>query len=169
LGNSWHDVLKPFSVRNIEELNKRGAGTREKVEGFLGNQAAPREVERTPAQQKMADILARRGHPLRTPEQRAAADERYDIREGLRAGTIKRDSLRLLVRKGDLTKEQATRAAIAAREPALVTRFKMLSAAEAEQVYALANDEERALWQKLMRKKARRLRRPTTSTAPDGT
>jgi hypothetical protein len=153
------DLLVPFSVRNAQELTSRGEGVKEKAEGFLGLQAAPREVVRTPAQNKMNEFLGRRGQPTRTPEQAADREARSAIAEGVRGGAVGRDSVRRLVRAGEIAPGSAANMLVGAKLGGLVMRFRMLTPEEARIVYNLGTPQERALWARWMKAKERRARR----------
>lgn len=153
----------PFSVQNAMEEKQRRQGTAEKVGGFFGLTAASREIVRTPAQNKMAEILAKRGHPSRTPEQQDAGEERRGLLNQIRAKEVGRDSVRTLERAGELTRGQGSYMRRAARTPSLLLRFRMLTPKEASAVYQLGNDEEKALWRRDLRIKLRKARISTDS------
>lgn len=157
----------PLSIQNAMESAKRGqTSAAEKVRNAMGVGPAKREFQRTDAQNKMNEYLARRGHDARTPDEADKGQERTDLIQGLRDKTIKRDSVIRLMRAGELTRGQASRAIITAHEDPLVARFRMLTPQEAQKVYDLGDEREKALWEKPLHRMVRRLRRPTAVAAP---
>lgn len=144
-----------FSVRNAAEEGKRDQGPAEKAGGFFGVTAAPREEVRTPAQNKMAEILARRGHRSRTPEEVDAGGVRREVLDSLRAGTLSKTDIQRKIRRGDMTPGQGTQAIVSATQDPLLVKFKQLSIDEAEAVWRLADDREKEIWRRALERKRR--------------
>jgi hypothetical protein len=127
------EAFVPLSARNIAEQRRRAPGSSplRATGGFFGIAPAKKEIQRTEAQNLLAEYLARRGRTALTPEQQTAGRARADTVAALRRGEPLTASKRLESR---------------AEEPALVTRFKQLSLDEAEKVYEAGTPQEQSLW-----------------------
>ncbi len=140
--------LTPFSVRGLEEAKKGGASFAQQALPFIGITPANRADERTDAQNKMTDYLARRGHPTRTPEEVEQQRELSGLKQQSRAQGPQAVSARVgeLLGQRAISPAQARNVYRASVTNPLVERFKMLSVDEAERVFALATAKEKALW-----------------------
>jgi hypothetical protein len=153
------DQFTPLGVRNAREQKKRNQSTTEKALGFVGVTAAPRELVRTPAQNKMTEYLARRGHRVATPEEKEQSANRSQLMNDLRSGQADAPDVKAAEQRGDIKPGQGKRMIRTAKENPLVTRFKQLSAEEAQKVFDLANPQEKALWAPTAATKAARTAR----------
>lgn len=152
--------LGPLSIRNYLESRQRGeGGAAEIVRNAFGINPAKRELQRTTAQNKMAEYLSLRGHTARTPDQVKAGRSSKDIRADIRAGEISKDSAKKLVKHGVITSRQKSLAFHDAKVSPLVADFRRLSAEQAERVYALATPAEKQLWRRDMDKKRKQLKK----------
>src|SRR3990167_9342713 len=71
------DLGTPLSYRAYEESKRRSdAGYGQAVRSFFGITPAPREFQRTPAQNQIREYLNRRGQRALTPEQAERAETR---------------------------------------------------------------------------------------------
>jgi hypothetical protein len=101
--------------------------------------------------------------PGGTARQGAHGGAEQDGRDPVSSRPVGRDSVRKLVRAGEMTYRQAGKAVADARQNPLLVKFRSLSPEEAQQVYDLGTPEEQKLWERAMRLKGRRLRRKASS------
>ena len=159
------DLGTPLSYRAYEESKRRSdAGYGQAVRSFFGITPAPREFQRTPAQNQIREYLNRRGQRALTPEQAERAETRRDLGkqfEGARKagdqGILKqlREALTVSRQQGALTRGQAQ----AIRRRGLGSlddrTFGALLFEEALDVYTkYATPDERARWWPYLRRKA---------------
>lgn len=142
------DQLEPFTIKNARVQSKRTGQPFAEAAALnaIGVTPATAEERRTPAQNLMAETLAKRLPKGRTPKERRDADARRDARTEARRGEW--DAMLQAVEQGvmrprDLLTEGRRQAA---GQPSLVTRFRMLSLDEAERVYAKGTPEEQRVW-----------------------
>ncbi len=160
VGSYLGEQFEPFALRNVMEERRREQGTREDVLGFVGVTAAPREVVRTPAQNKLREYLAQSSPSSRTPEQSALSADRAElIRRAKRGDDIEPD-LRAAINSHSMTPAQVQSIRRATHQSALVAQFKQLTAEQALKVFELANEKERALWRTILLGKLRRAHLP---------
>ena len=145
----------PLSLQNYREGQRRGGGGWEVVRNFAGITPAKREFERTPAENKLAEYMARKGGTARTPEEVAEGDERRKLREAIRKGDYAEQQR--IESSGQLSKRQESNAKKAATQTFLERNFPQLSIEQALTVYELATPEERVLIWSALSKKDRRL------------
>lgn len=163
------DEFLPLSVQNYLEGRKREeSGSSEIARNVFGVGPAKREFVRTPAQNRLAELLARRGHPQRTPDAVEKAEQRADLRTGRREGTVSRDSIVRLERSGELsrTQEKSLLNNLKVRENPLVTKFKMLTDDEAREVFDLGTEAEQRLWKPVLHVKDINARRAKVGRGP---
>jgi hypothetical protein len=137
------------------EGQRRGGGWVEGLTNFAGVTPAKREFERTPAQNKLAEYLSRKGGTARTPEEVEEGDERRKLREALRKGD--REAARQIAQTGELSKRQISNAEKAATQTFLERGFPQLTIEQALTVYELATPAERKLIFSALSAKDRRL------------
>jgi hypothetical protein len=145
----------PLSLQNYLEGQRRRGGTGELIRNALGITPAKREFERTPAQNKVAEYLSRKGGTARTPEEVEEGDERRKLREAIKKGDIA--TQQQIESSGQLSKRQISNAEKAANQTFLERGFQQLSIEQALTVYELATPAERVLIWTALSKKDRRL------------
>ena len=143
----------PFSVSsNLAEQSARGASTAQKMAGFVGVTAAPRDVQLSPAQRLMQRLTPKGGGGL-TPEDAEAQQERRDVLAQLRGATDKPDALDKALTSGALVPAQFEGLLRRANIEPTQEQFKRLSFRDALRVFNLADDRERMLWADILQKK----------------
>jgi hypothetical protein len=144
-----NDLAEPLSIQNYQEAAHRDeGGVGEAARNFFGITPAKREFVRSPAQNKIADYLAREGHTSRTPQEVDDSAARRDLRQALRTGdTAAAAAARA---SGTLSVGQVRAAQREAHETYLERGFKELSMAHALTVYEIATPEERAVLRPLL-------------------
>jgi 2'-5' RNA ligase/predicted ABC-type ATPase len=159
VGRSAAKDFLPLSAQNFLEGADRGErGAGEIARNAFGVGPAKREFARSAAQNAMYDILARRGHQARTPDEKEQGVQRGRLLEQLREGAVGRDSVRRLEVAGEMTKREGRSLTSRAKEPHLVALFKQLSVEEAAKVFDLGTSEEQTLWASAYRTKLRNAR-----------
>lgn len=146
-------TFTPFGIRNALDARSRNQSLGTQALNFIGITPAPRELVRTPAQNRMAEYLARHSPETRTPEEGEKGKLHRDVVRAVQAGDeLPRAAFDAL---GDgRLKQQTLKEWISdARLPASVGQFKQLSADEAVKVWDLASDDEKALWAAAFRTK----------------
>lgn len=134
----------PIGVTNVRDAIKRGDSPAKAAQNLLGITPAPRAVQRSPAMQRMNELLAAHSGGPRSPEQKEASQERADLMGRLRRGEPGAGSaLAGAVQAGEMTSTAAKRTQKASQSPAMVESFKRLTLPEALEVYELANPDER--------------------------
>lgn len=146
-------AIEPLGFRNVRQQGKEGQSLATRALNFVGITPAPREMVRTEAQQRMAEVMATRGSGGATPEQAKAQQRRKDIGAGFRRGDIGVEALTDSMHAGAITAGQRKNILRSKDQPAYVARFKQLSWDDAEQVYARATPEERSAWWPLLARK----------------
>ena len=158
----------PFSIRGAQR--RQSERPEAKVESFAGIMPAPGELTRTDAEQKMYEIMKSKfAEGGVTPEARARSDIKKQIVDEQRKGKAMpelKSELDYFRKTGQLTKGQVGRTWSQMRfidieskkghspeEANKLWRFKALSVDEAQQVYKVANDNEKALFKPLMDRK----------------
>lgn len=137
----------PLSVQNYLEGKKRGeVGTSEIARNVFGVTPARRELVRTPAQNKMAEYLARHAAATRTPEEAEKGELHRTVTEAVLKGELLPESVDKALESGSLRRETLMQWIHDARQPSLVLQFKRLSLKEAKRVYELADEDEKSLW-----------------------
>jgi hypothetical protein len=144
------EQFQPIGFRNLQEQRRRLQTGGRAALPFIGITPANREAVRSPAQNRMHEMLSGRGGSA-TPEQAQQRASEHDVEAAVRAGTMTRaqaaDSLRHL----GLSKRQQQGAKKRMREDPRVTSFKHLTLEERRQVYDLGTPEERKLWHRYLK------------------
>lgn len=143
----------PFSVTNMMEQSKRAdVGTPTKLGNWFGITPAHREDVRTPAQNEMADIAAKRGHTELTPEQQEAAASRRDLLGALRGnnGMNLQDAVSKAVNAGGLVPADLGKLLKRAGSTPAQERFRSLTTAQALDVFAKSTPDEQAKFAQLL-------------------
>jgi hypothetical protein len=160
IGKELLSETAPLSVQNYLESRRRGEGIGGSVaRNAFGITPVKREFQRTDAQNLLNEILARRGHTARTPDEREQGAARSQLLHDLRAGTATRADVKAAEQRGEIKPGQGKRMLKTAKENPLVTKFKQLSPEEAKQVFEKAEPWEKALWAPFLRRKQRAARR----------
>lgn len=137
----------PFSLTNMQEESRRGADAATKFGAWFGITPAKREDIRTPAQNEMADIVAKRGKTALTPEQHDAVQAKSDLLSTLRGGGGNlEDAVTRVVNTSGLTPADLGRLLKRAGMLPMVERFKSLTVEQAIDVFKKADPREQALF-----------------------
>ena len=151
----WHTV-QPLGIQNLREATKREQSTGVKVAGFFGMTEAPREVTRTPAENKIMEYIGAKMPRGATPEEADLRRERGELKTQMRtdpAGAgAKADSL---LRSGALTLGQRQSFDRTAHTDPWLSRFGQLTFEQAAHVYALATPPERLKFKPLIGRKVK--------------
>jgi hypothetical protein len=138
------------------EQGKRG----ETIRNAFGISPAKRDFVRTPAQNRMMELLSRRGHPTMTPEQVELRAARHRALSGMRANSPdKQARIDEMVELGDSGSKDLHELMKRARLSPMVERFKQLTVDEAREVYDLGARWERARWREAYHKKIENARK----------
>ncbi len=159
----------PFSIRGAQR--RQSERPEAKIESVVGGiMPAPGELTRTDAEQKMYEIMKGKfAEGGVTPEARVRSDIKKQIMDEQRKGkpmTDIRQELNYFRKTGQLTKGQTGRTWAQMRfidieskkghspeEAQKLWRFKALSVDEAQSVYNVANETEKALFKDVMNRK----------------
>lgn len=137
----------PLSAQNYLEGKKRGeGGNAEIARNIFGVTPARRELVRTPAQNKLAEYLGRHSPETRTPEEADKGELHGQVADAVRKGEELPPSVLAALAAGKIKRETLFKWLAEARTPAIVGQFKRLTLEEAQRVWDLANDQEKALW-----------------------
>lgn len=149
--------VEPFVFTNMSEQSKRAdVSTTTKLGNWFGITPAKREDVRTKAQNDMADIVAKRGHSERTPEEVSASQARSDLLSGLRGNKnidVQKALSDVLQTSQLSNKELLSLAKQAGLTPAQA-RFKSLTLAQAVKIFQEATPREKQMFGELLVKKA---------------
>lgn len=143
--------LTPFSVRNVQESQKREQPVSKQVQSFLGVTPAPQEEVRTAAQNKLLSLVKHVNNG-RTPDEADTADARKQIENNIRQGMDPHDALTKAMESGKVTEKQALGAAKKAKGGAYDFAFQHVSLDDKGKVLAEATPAEKAAWMPLYEK-----------------
>lgn len=148
----------PLGVRTAVAQRERGQSIGQAAQNFIGITPAPRDVLRSRAERRMAELLARRGAGgSLTPEQAEHSAELRTLRNNVRDGrTPPADALRSLAEQyasGAVTRVQARRVVRDASMSGAEAQFKRLTLEEALEVYQIGTPEERRAWRPFLHAK----------------
>lgn len=136
----------PIGIRNVQEQQRRLQTGGRAALPFIGVTPASREAVRSKAQNLMADFL-KQGMPAgATPEEAAQRQLRARVMDRFHQRDLDYGQARAAFRAGGLTERQTTDALRTMLAPPLLTRFKSLTLAQAQQVYDLGTPEEQRIW-----------------------
>ena len=146
----------PLSAQNYLEGRKREeGGAAELARNAFGVKPANREFVRTDAQNRMAELAARKGHTALTPDMADARDERQSVLLKLRSASENAgEEITRAVERGELTEPQLTRLMKRAGIIPLQESFKTLSLADALDVFNRAKPREQMLLMEILNDKA---------------
>jgi hypothetical protein len=137
----------PLSVQNYIEAARRGErNVGELARNAFGITPAKREFIRTDAQNKLAEILSRRGHTALTPDQAEVSKAKAQIRIAKRQHKPKGSAIAEAMRAAPLSHREAAEVWREAGTDKLLGQFKQLSYPEAKEVWDVASPEERRRW-----------------------
>ena len=123
---------------------EEGAPARTIALGAVGFQPAKREITRSPAMNKLQEIMRAQGQPLLSEEQGELRNVRRDLLTKARAGDL--DPLvNALLEAKDITPAQGRALIQRAQEPPIVSGFKRLQLSDASKVWDVADAAERDL------------------------
>jgi hypothetical protein len=158
------EEFKPITFRNAEKAEKAGkTGLAEKTGSFLGLTEAPRYVDRTRAEEKLEQLLARRRPegPI-TQDEFEEAEFRRGVVQAIR--TADPEARKLIgqgLTEGTLDKAKILKLVQKAGRSSLQAGFALLPLIEALEVLELADPEERLLLKEaFVRKLQRGLKKP---------
>jgi hypothetical protein len=139
--------FEPFGVGNIREELRRGQPLSRTLPNLVGVTPAPREAVRSPAVNRMYELLRHRMPTGATREQADARRRRGDLIGLLRQQPEEgMEALRGDVAEGALSGRRARGIARTAAIPSSANTFKRLTMREALEVYEMASPDERRLW-----------------------
>lgn len=140
-------AFEPYATRQARESLKRGQSPGVTALPFVGITPAPRWAVRSEAQNRMSELLRRRGITIKTPEQTAELDWRRGVERTLStdrpAGIA---ALQDAVRSHRLSMEQAMGMLEGTARDPEADLFKQLTLEEALDVYQQATPAERDEW-----------------------
>ena len=151
--------FEPFSVNYAVEQAKRGQSVGTQAGAFFGVMPAARELVRTPAQNLAARLQLRPAPPEGwTPEQADIRDYRHQLSTALQQGKSYEEAAKSIPVPEDIRPTQIEGTVKRAAQDPRIAMFHALDAKEAQQVYAIANPDERALWGPILDEKVLRAR-----------
>jgi hypothetical protein len=156
----------PLSVQNFLEASKRDeTNVAEMARNAFGINPANREITRSNLQNRLAEILARRGKTAQTPEQQEQRERLGDILTKLRTGADASDAIETAIEHGDLTMPKYNKILRRAAIFPFVEKFKMLSPDQALDVFERGTPWERGLLIDILNQK---LERQAAAAAKEG-
>lgn len=144
----------PFGIRNAQEEMQRGQPASVIAPNFIGITPAPRNVVRSEAQNLMMELAPK--SPSRTPEQKETANTRKLILERSRRGIDVSQDIADAISAGKITPKQSGLTMKLAGVNPLVVQFKRLSLKDAERVYEVATEPEKAILAPVLSEKRKR-------------
>jgi hypothetical protein len=140
--------FEPFGIRNARDEAQRDQPWPARVAPFVGVTRAPREMVRSPAVNRMMDLLSHRRTVGATPEQADRRDLLRGVKRDVRAGHGGPALARIgeAMQSGQVSGGQAVKAIKGAGIPNTLAGFEQLTAPEAFEVFQLGTPDEKALW-----------------------
>lgn len=132
----------PFWLRGAQKVHESGGGLKEQALPFIGVMPAPRHITETSAERIARELIQRRMPSTRTQEEADKAQQRSELRKGVRAGD--QQSLDSAVDRGEVSSRSAKGIVRSAGNPPLVNMVRSLTASEALDVWKAASADERA-------------------------
>ena len=148
-----HDYA-PFAVQGMLEEGKRGQSVVQKALPFVGVTPAPRSATRTPAENRMMDLLGRRREVGATPEEAERRGSIATALRQLREGDA--EGFRRTLGGSNLGTGDVARILKRAQQDPWVERFKSLQVEDAMDVFDKMSDEEKARYAPAMMAKLQR-------------
>lgn len=144
----------PFGIRYAQDAERRGQSRTTTGLNFVGVTPAPRSVVRSDAQNRMAELLARRGKMTLTPEQASAQETRYDLERQLAQDRpAGQRAVQTAIAAGTLSRAQGQAMQRRSFKDPDALRFQQLTLPEALDVYQRGKPEERAVWWTALQRK----------------
>lgn len=140
---------EPFGFRNAAEQAKRNQSRPVQIGNFIGITPAHRSDTRTPAENKMADILRAKGRSGLTPEEAEQRQVRGELRTAKRTGKPKGTAIAEAMRSNPLSHRDAVKIWNDTGKSSQLEQFKRLDYLEAKKVWAVASAEEQRRWHSL--------------------
>ena len=135
--------FEPFGFRGYAKERQLGETPTKAALSFVGITPAPRDVNKTPAERIMSQLVSEKiPAGTRTQQQYQEQDLKSAIRRDLRMG--KQDKLREAISQGKLSGREIVELKRESRFTPLEEGFKRLPLDEAVKVYEAANPKERA-------------------------
>lgn len=144
------ELFIPFSVRNAMKRKEAGGSFKEQAESFLGITPAPREMERSDAQNVLAEhYAAQRPVGGRTQEAADKSKARRDLIEEARKDSAGvRTKLIQNIKSGSMSRDQALDVLRSAKLPAGESSIKYAPLDVALKAFRVATPAERDQWGK---------------------
>lgn len=139
----------PFSLSNLSETNRRGDNSAAtKFGNWFGITPAPREKVRSPAQNEIADIMAKQGHDMATPEEADARQSRAEILSGLRGNNSVdlQQAVSDAIERHQITSPEIGQLLKRAGTTPMQEKFKTLSTEQALDVFKKSSPREQAVF-----------------------
>lgn len=140
------NLVTPLAVRNLQESGKRSTDTRTKVSGFFGVTVAPRDIVRSPAQDRIMEYAAGSAQRGATPEEAEARAGKSQLGRDVAMGKVTTDSLDKLESAGTITTRQRATLERGMEQDLWLKRFTGLSVDRALVVYKLGTPAEQENW-----------------------
>jgi murein DD-endopeptidase MepM/ murein hydrolase activator NlpD len=153
LGKRVGQSVIPYSVQQIS----RGSGTLGKFGGMVGLSMTPSKISRTPAENVIADYYGSRAVRGRSPMDREVMERKMDLLDMAKAGNMEgfREGLFDLKREGNITKAGIKRLKEQVKG-VKISRYQHLSLEAALEAFTVADDDEKKMFEPILRFKIRR-------------
>ncbi|MCX7335487.1 MAG: hypothetical protein NTV85_28565 [Hyphomicrobiales bacterium] len=148
----------PISARNVLYEQQAGQGTARALAPMFGVTPAPKEQTRTPAQNRIMELLAGVGGAGMTLEQATKTGARRDLMARVRAGDLTQAEARQMLQDSIVSRREMGRIVREGQASPWTTRFRRLTVEQAREVMQVATPDERTAWENLMRRKERSAR-----------
>ncbi len=144
----------PFSIEAALKRKESGASFGQQAQSFVGVTPAPSDVDRTPAEQMIADMMqARAPQGAKTQAQADKSQAERDLRTQARQGVNIRPTLRQMIQDGKITARGAGALLEDARQSPDEDAIKRLPLPDAFAVWQAASPEEKTKWRTAMLRK----------------
>lgn len=139
-------VPKPFAVQNLLKLNEAAVKDETKILNFLGFVQAPQEVIKSEFQNELNKAYSRQmGQKSRTPEEKATAALKTDLRSKIRTGTVTDQDVQNAVSSGLISQKNIGKFQKDASLNTMQYQWKYLSKDKKEELLKYATEEEKQM------------------------
>jgi hypothetical protein len=145
---------EPFSLRNYNQLAKRGEGLGKTLLPVVGITPAPASINQTKAEELAKQFIQEKmGNIPRTKEEAQKSDLKREIVTDLRLQKPASDDIKQAYQQGIITQKDVTAAKEVAKNTPIVNTVKHLGLEESLQVFDKATPEEKQLLKPLIKEK----------------